>query len=167
MCPLAEIIAIDNNTQRLNKTAENISRLNLKNISLKKADVTLKNCWSENRLFDKILIDAPCSASGIIRRQPDIKLLKKPQDIAKLVKTQKAILDNLWGFLKPEGIMLYATCSVLKIENEKQIESFLERTQNAKQEIIDMTWGFGEISKQKLPCREFDGFYYAKIKKTK
>jgi len=117
-------------------------------------------------LFDKILLDAPCSATGVIRRHPDIKLLRKPRDITQLSEIQASILNNLWGCLKPGGVLLYATCSVLKSENEKQIVRFLVRTNDAKHEMIDLDWGMGEVGKQQLPSREFDGFYYAKLTKT-
>ena len=166
LCTDAYIIAIDSDQNRLIRVEENIERLQLKNITLKQGDAQNKSWWDE-KLFDKILLDAPCSATGVIRRHPDIKLLRKPRDITQLSNIQASILDNLWGCLKSGGILLYATCSVLKSENERQIISFLERTKDAKHKVIDLDWGTGEVGKQQLPSREFDGFYYAKLTKTK
>ena len=166
LCADAHIVAIDSDQNRLTKVVENIERLQLKNIALKQGDAHDK-AWWDGQLFDKILLDAPCSATGVIRRHPDIKLLRKPRDITQLGEIQASILDNLWGCLKSGGVLLYATCSVLKSENEKQIISFLERTKDAKHKVIDLDWGTGEVGKQQLPSREFDGFYYAKLTKTK
>jgi len=112
------------------------------------------------------LLDAPCSSTGVIRRHPDIKLLKKPTDISQITKTQSLILGNLWGLLKPGGRLLYATCSVLKDENVHQISQFLEKFEDAKNEKITLTWGDGDIGKQQLPHKEYDGFYYAKLIKN-
>lgn len=160
----AHIVAIDSDKNRLKRVEENIDRFELKNITLKRGDASDKDWWSGQH-FDKILLDAPCSATGVIRRHPDIKLLRKLRDITQLREIQISILNNLWSCLKPGGILLYATCSVLKSENEGQIISFLERTRDAKHEVIDLDWGMGVIGKQQLPSREFDGFYYAKLTK--
>lgn len=165
LCTDAHIIAIDSDQNRLTRVEENIVRLQLKNITLKQGDAHDK-AWWDGKLFDKILIDAPCSATGVIRRHPDIKLLRKPRDITQLSEIQASIIDNLWGCLRSGGVLLYATCSVLKSENEGQIVRFLERTNDAEHEIIDLNWGMGEVGKQQLPSREFDGFYYAKLTKT-
>ena len=166
LCPEARIIAIDSDQNRLTRVKENIDRFQLGNIDLMKGNAINKDWW-DGVLFDKILLDAPCSATGVIRRHPDIKLLRKPRDITQLVDTQSLILNNLWGCLKPGGTLLYATCSVLKAENELQITSFLEQTEGAKHETIELSWGLGEIGKQQLPSHEFDGFYYAKLTKAK
>jgi len=165
LCTDAHIVAIDSDRSRLTRVKENIERFQLKNITVKQGDAHDK-AWWDGQLFDKILLDAPCSATGVIRRHPDIKLLRKPRDITQLSEIQASILDNLWGCLKPGGALLYATCSVLKSENEKQIVLFLKRTNDAKHEVIDLDWGMGEVGKQQLPSREFDGFYYAKLIKT-
>ena len=164
LCTDARIVAIDSDQNRLTRVEENIERFQLKNIVLKQGDAHNK-VWWDGQLFDKILLDAPCSATGVIRRHPDIKLLRKPRDIKQLVKIQASILDNLWTCLKPSGTLLYATCSVLKAENEQQIENFLQRTKDAQHEAIELDWGMGEIGRQQLPSHEFDGFYYAKLTK--
>lgn len=165
LCAEAHIVAIDSDQNRLTRVEENIGRFQLENITVKHGDAHDK-AWWDGQLFDKILLDAPCSATGVIRRHPDIKLLRKPRDITQLSEIQASILNNLWGCLKPGGVLLYATCSVLKSENEKQIVRFLVRTNDAKHEMIDLDWGMGEVGKQQLPSREFDGFYYAKLTKT-
>ena len=164
LCEGVNIVAIDNDQARLAKVKENIKRIQLNNIKLMEGDAGNHDWWDKKQ-FDKILLDAPCSATGVIRRHPDIKLLRKPRDITQLSAIQSAILDNLWLCLKPGGTILYATCSVLKSENEQQISDFLERTKDAQHEQINLDWGMGEIGKQQLPCREFDGFYYAKLTK--
>ena len=165
LCPEARIIAIDSDQNRLGRVKENIERLQLENITLMQGDAASK-AWWDGAMFDKILLDAPCSATGVIRRHPDIKLLRKPRDINNLAGIQASILDNLWSCLKPGGTLLYATCSVLKSENETQIVAFLERTKDARHVDIGLDWGIGEIGRQQLPCREFDGFYYAKLTKV-
>ena len=129
-----------------------------------KGDATSKDWW-DKKLFDKILIDAPCSGTGVIRRHPDIKLLRKLKDISQVTKTQTRILENLWGLLKPGGEMVYATCSILKDENENQIIEFLSRFKDARNEEIEIAWGEGTIGKQQLPEHSYDGFYYAKLSK--
>jgi len=165
LCSKATIIALDRDNKRLSKVSENIARYEHKNINIQKGDARNKDWWN-GELFDKILIDAPCSSTGVIRRHPDIKLLRKPKDINKLIEIQASILANLWTILKPGGLMLYATCSVLKNENENQIKHFLSHTNDANIEQIKMSWGDGNLGKQKLPEKEYDGFYYAKIIKS-
>ena len=165
LCSKATIIALDRDNKRLSKVSENIARYEHKNINIQKGDARNKDWWN-GELFDKILIDAPCSSTGVIRRHPDIKLLRKPKDINKLIEIQASILANLWTILKPGGLMLYATCSVLINENENQIKYFLSHTNDANIEQIKMSWGDGNLGKQKLPEKEYDGFYYAKIIKS-
>jgi 16S rRNA (cytosine967-C5)-methyltransferase len=121
-------------------------------------------------MFDRILIDAPCSATGVIRRHPDIRFLRKPHDIAALAKQQLALLRTLWLMLKPGGRMLYATCSVLRAENEQVIADFLGNCENAIELSPDL--GMLEAAEvlthgvQLLPGRiDNDGFYYALIEK--
>jgi len=162
LCPNANIIALDNDKQRLLKVQENLERLNNHNITIQQGDAKDHEWWN-GKLFDKILLDAPCSSSGVIRRHPDIKLLKKPRDISQITKTQSLILGNLWELLKPGGQLLYVTCSVLKDENVRQISQFLDRFKDAKNEKITLPWGDGDIGKQQLPNNEYDGFYYAKL----
>ncbi len=143
-----------------------MQRFNIDDIKIIQGNAQHQDWW-EGNLFDKILLDAPCSATGVIRRHPDIKLLRKPKDINALVVLQAQILDNLWSMLKPGGVLLYATCSILKVENEFQIANFLQNHSDAEEVKIDLDWGTKtSIGRQQLPSHNFDGFYYAKIKKT-
>ncbi len=165
LAPSASIIALDNDAERLERVEQNIQRFELNNIDIIQGNAQQQDWW-DGKLFDKILLDAPCSATGVIRRHPDIKLLRKPKDIVNLVKLQAQILDNLWQMLKPGGTLLYATCSVLKAENEFQIANFLNDHDDASEIKIDLDWGIKtSIGRQQLPSHEFDGFYYAKLQK--
>ena len=164
LCPDANIVALDNDETRLIRVKENINRLKTKNIQIVVGDATSQDWWDQ-KLFDKILIDAPCTGTGVIRRHPDIKLLRKPKDVSQITKIQALILDNLWHLLKPGGDLIYATCSILPDENERQIISFLERFKDATNEEISLSWGNGSIGKQQLPKKIYDGFYYAKLTK--
>ena len=119
--------------------------------------------WWNGEQFDRILVDAPCTGSGVIRRHPDIKLLRKAEDIEQLVGQQQALLDNLWPLLKPDGLLIYTTCSALKQENELQIEAFLQRQPEAMEQLPSraparrVSFGY-----QLLPGdNHLDGFYYA------
>jgi 16S rRNA C967 or C1407 C5-methylase (RsmB/RsmF family) len=163
---LAKIITLDNSLERLESVEQNTQPFNIKTIEIIEGNAQRQD-WRNGELFDKILLDAPCSATGVIRRHPDIKLLRKPKDITALAALQKDILENLWLMLKPGGILLYTTCSILKSENEQQIEHFLNNHQNAKEIKINLNWGIdASVGKQNLPSHEFDGFYYAKLKKN-
>ena len=113
-------------------------------------------------MFDRILLDAPCSATGVIRRHPDIKVLRRASDIAALQQLQSKMLDALWEKLKPEGILLYATCSILPQENELQIQAFIKRH---IVEILPIDGAQG-LGRQIFPGENsMDGFYYAKMQK--
>jgi 16S rRNA (cytosine967-C5)-methyltransferase len=160
--PDNEVIALDISDKRLQSIAENLSRLHL-SASLAAADAADTGLWWDGEAFDRILIDAPCTGSGVIRRHPDIKLLRRPDDIDQLAETQKQLLDNLWPLLKPGGLMVYTTCSAFKQENEQQIEAFLQRHPDAGEIRPDSPpaqprpFGF-----QRLPGDDvMDGFYYA------
>ncbi len=166
LAPNSKIIALDSDEERLKRVAENIKRFGIKNIALSQGNAQVQDWW-DGQLFDKILLDAPCSATGVIRRHPDIKLLRKPKDISALVELQAKILDNLWQMLKSGGTLLYATCSILKAENENQIIQFLQNHPDADEIKINIGWGIKTpVGKQQLPSHEFDGFYYAKIRKA-
>lgn len=166
LSPKSKIIALDSDEERLKRVKENIKRFDIKNITLAQGNAQVQDWW-DGQLFDKILLDAPCSATGVIRRHPDIKLLRKPKDITALVALQQSILNNLWQMLKPGGTLLYATCSILKAENEMQISTFLTNHTDAQEIKLDIDWGHdATIGKQQLPNAEFDGFYYAKIYKN-
>ena len=166
LCPKAHIISLDNDKKRLSKVQENLDRFKIHNITIQQGDARNQEWW-DGKLFDKILLDAPCSSTGVIRRHPDIKLLKKAKYISQIIKTQSLMLENLWGLLKPRGRLLYGTCSVLKDENIHQISQFLDKFENAKNEKITLTWGDGDIGKQQLPQKEYDGFYYAMLIKNR
>ena len=160
--PDNQVIALDISDKRLESIAENLSRLNL-SASLAAADAADTGLWWDGEAFDRILIDAPCTGSGVIRRHPDIKLLRRPEDIDQLAATQQQLLDNLWPLLKPGGLMVYTTCSAFKQENEQQIEAFLQRHPDAGEVRPDRPpaqprpFGF-----QRLPGDDvMDGFYYA------
>lgn len=159
--------AIDIEANRLTRVEENLARLNL-TANVIAADASTKDWWS-GELFDRILLDAPCSGTGVIRRHPDIKWLRKASDIDNLVVLQQNILANIWSLLKPGGTLLYATCSVLPQENHEQIKHFLAHTADA--ELIPMSASqenHNDIGWQILPSENnMDGFYYAKLRKVK
>ena len=166
LAPKASIVAIDSDEHRLERVQENLQRFNISSVKVIQGQAQQYDWW-DGELFDKILLDAPCSATGVIRRHPDIKLLRKPKDIAALVTLQQQILENLWTMLKPGGTLLYATCSILKTENEQQITRFLESHEDAKEIKIDLDWGIeASVGRQQLPIHNFDGFYYAKLQKA-
>ena len=124
--------------------------------------------WWDGQPFQRILLDAPCSATGVIRRHPDIKLTRKPEDIPALAQLQGELLDALWPTLAPGGILLYATCSVLPTENSETIAAFLARTADAQEVTIAGEFGLQPAhGRQLLPQLDgHDGFYYAKLIKT-
>jgi len=166
LAPNSSITSLDCNKFRLEKLKENIARHKICNVNVEIGIAQSQDWWDGNK-FDKILVDAPCSATGVIRRHPDIKLLRKPKDVSSLIILQKEILKNLWLLLKPGGLLVYSTCSILKSENEEQISNFLELHKDAKEEEIKIDWGLGSsFGRQQLPTKYFDGFYYAKIKKN-
>ena len=162
-----DLLAIDNDEQRLSRVAETLDRLEL-SAELLVADAGDVEQWFEGELFDRILLDAPCSATGVIRRHPDIKCLRRESDIAALVETQARLLDRLWSKLKPGGRMVYATCSILRAENISQMEAFLSRQDDAKEQLIEADWGHKQaIGRQIFPGEEGrDGFYYAVLEKS-
>lgn len=164
---LEEVIALDVDAERLARVRDNLQRLGL-NATLKAADAAQLDSWWDGRPFDRILLDAPCSATGVIRRHPDIKLLRRPDDIAKLAALQRKLLGELWRTLKPGGILVYATCSVLPQENEHNIAAFLADHSDAEHLAIEAEWGITRpFGRQLLPQHGgHDGFYYAALRKT-
>jgi len=157
-----ELIAIDQEPSRLERVAENLHRLHL-SAQLLAADAGDTARWWDGRPFDRILLDAPCSASGVIRRHPDIKALRRDEDIGNLVIQQRRLLHALWPLLAPGGMLVYATCSVLPQENHLQISAFLSETSDAKEQPIDASWGERVTTgRQLIPGQDnMDGFYYA------
>ncbi|MCB8889029.1 16S rRNA (cytosine(967)-C(5))-methyltransferase RsmB [Vreelandella malpeensis] len=160
------LTALDSDNQRLARVDDTLTRLNLE-ARLVHADAAERDWWN-GTLFDAILLDAPCSGTGVIRRHPDIKALRRPSDIKKLAKLQSALLDNLWGLLRPGGTLLYATCSVLPEENARQIDAFVERTQDARVTTpTDVAWGVASGHGRQLFSQQnsHDGFFYARLEK--
>ena len=160
-----ELIALEIDSQRMTRVAENLERLG-HSAQLVVGDASRPTDWWDGQQFDRILLDAPCSATGIIRRHPDIKWLRKAKDIDALVLIQQQILDAMWLLLKPGGVLLYATCSILAEENHQQIDDFLARTINAK---LDPEFKHDAIhcGQQILPGnQQMDGFYYCRLLKS-
>jgi len=160
------LVAVDIDESRMLRVSENILRLNL-SADLVVGDAANPEAWWDGEAFDRILLDVPCSALGVIRRHPDIKLLRKPEDIQALRDVQQRILKAVWPLLASGGVMLYATCSILKQENEQQIAVFLAEHPDAVEIPITADWGFAvSHGRQILPGDSaMDGFYYALIKK--
>lgn len=150
-----DLLALDIDVVRAKRIEENLQRLKLR-AEVKVADCQALNAWWGGRPFDAILADVPCSASGVVRRHPDIKHLRRESDIRHLVHAQAAILDVLWSVLKPGGRLLYATCSVFPEENSAQIDAFTVR-QDGVQRLSE---------EQLLPQDDNDGFYYALLQKA-
>ncbi len=163
------ILALDIAAARLTSISETLERLGLtsEKIQLKMADAADPFSWWDGEQFDAILLDAPCSATGIIRRQPDIKWHRKAEDIGKLAELQARILRSLWPLLKPGGRLLYCTCSVLKAENEFQINGFLSDHKDASVVPLDEKFGHASgLGRQRFPGEEnMDGFFYALMQK--
>jgi 16S rRNA (cytosine967-C5)-methyltransferase len=161
--------AIDVEASRLVRVEENLTRLGL-TANVIAADAADAKTWWQGQPFDRILLDAPCSGTGVIRRHPDIKWLRKASDIDALVILQQQILKEIWSLLKPGGTLLYATCSILPQENSEQIKHFIENNVDAQLLGIDSTAeeSSNTIGWQLLPGeKNMDGFYYAKLLKTK
>lgn len=159
--PQAEVVAVDIDEDRLKRVQQNLDRLQLQ-ATIRCGDARYSSSWWDGRQFDRILLDAPCSATGVIRRHPDIKWLRRAADIEQLTHLQSDILDEMWSQLKPEGTLVYATCSILPRENKLQIQQFLRRTPNAQLQLGTLE----NPGVQILPNQhEMDGFYYAVIKK--
>ncbi len=160
--PHANVMAVDIDEQRLSRVYENLKRLGM-TATVKQGDGRYPQQWCENKQFDRILLDAPCSATGVIRRHPDIKWLRRDRDISELAALQSQILDAIWPLLKPGGTLLYATCSVLPEENTQQVAAFLKRTPDAQ---LTLTGTPDSPGIQNLPAStEGDGFFYAKLLK--
>ena len=159
---IAEITALDIDEKRLERLRDTLGRLKL-DATVTRADVASTDTWWDGRLFDRILLDAPCSATGVIRRHPDIKRLKSPEQVPALQTNQTELLAALWPLLKPGGRLLYSTCSLLHDENDRVMETFLENHPPAELETIRGDWGCATgFGRQLLPCLDdTDGFYYA------
>lgn len=161
---LAEVVALDADAGRLERVEQNLARLGLTARTLA-ADGRAVADWWDDTPFQRILLDAPCSATGVIRRHPDIKLTRQASDIAPLVQLQGELLDALWPTLEVGGILVYATCSVLPEENSSNLAAFLARTPGARELDIPAPWGLAQPhGRQLLPQPDgHDGFYYCKL----
>lgn len=166
---ISRLTAIDKDAERLTKVKSNIDRLQLSHekCHLVLADASHTQQWWDGIPFDRILLDAPCTASGIIRRHPDIKVLRRQEDIDTLSQQQHHLLNSLWPLLAKHGKLLYTTCSIFLDENEKAINHFLNSHKDAKSVTIHSDWGIPlKFGRQILPTiNGMDGFYYALIEK--
>lgn len=160
VAPHANVMAVDVDEKRLSRVFDNLKRLGMK-ATVKQGDGRYPQQWCGEQQFDRILLDAPCSATGVIRRHPDIKWLRRDRDIAELAQLQAEILYATWPHLKPGGTLVYATCSILPEENQQQIAAFLARTPDA---VLSVTGTPEKPGRQNLPSAEDgDGFFYAKL----
>jgi 16S rRNA (cytosine967-C5)-methyltransferase len=161
---LKGVVAIDLEAKRLVRVRENLDRLKL-DAQLIACDARETGQWWDGQTFNRILLDAPCSATGVIRRHPDIKLTRQPDDIQALATLQGELLDALWPTLEVGGVLLYATCSTLPTENTEVIEAFLARTPGARELDLATAAGIKQPHGRQLLAQEggHDGFYYAKL----
>lgn len=170
--PSIALTAVDIDGRRVRHVQATFDRLGLgAGATLLAADATDRSAWWDGVAFDAIVLDAPCSATGIIRRQPDVLLHRRKSDIDNLMTLQGRLLDALWQTLAPGGALVYATCSILRDENDRQITAFLARTADAQAESLDESFGraAGSVAsgRQRLPGEGgMDGFFYARLRKT-
>jgi 16S rRNA (cytosine967-C5)-methyltransferase len=170
---LAEVVAVDIEERRFGRVRENLERLR-RTATLVAADVSRPDTWWDGKPFDRILVDAPCSSTGVIRRHPDIKILRRPSDIPALAATQRAILEACFSMLAPGGRLIYATCSVLPAENQIIVAEFLHKHSGNAVSVpatLAAQVPGAELTPngvQLLPGAEAgtDGFHYACVEKT-
>ena len=156
------LTALDVDASRLARVQENLDRLQL-TAKLVEGDAAQPDPWWDGQPYDRILADVPCSASGVVRRNPDIKWLRRPDDIAQFAAQQAVMLESLWRLLAPGGTLLYATCSIFNEENDSQVRAFLARhVGDAERCPLPGLLSDGSL----LPDAEHDGFYYALLRKT-
>ncbi len=165
LCPDLDLTAVDLDPSRAERIGETLQRLGLQ-ARVVVADVAAGSWW-DGRRFERILLDAPCSASGVIRRHPDIKWLRRPADIGALAAIQRELFETVWPMLARGGRLLYATCSVLPEENQRQVGAFLAAHGDAAELPIEAQWGRAVChGRQILPGEnDADGFYYALLEK--
>ncbi len=156
-----DLTALELDPQRARRITENLDRLGLR-ATVRIADASRPRDWWDGKPFDRILADVPCSASGVVRRHPDIKWLRRATDVATFVQTQARILDALWPALAPGGKMLYCTCSVFPEENGAQVLAFAARHPDVRR----LHTGGTDPDHQLLPAAVHDGFYYALLEKA-
>lgn len=164
--PSAQMWALDVSSERLQRVAANFARLNL-SAKVIAGDALTPASWWDGAMFDRILLDAPCSGTGVIRRHPDIKLLRTATDIDQLAERQSKLLDTLWPLLAPNGYLLYATCSIMPKENTEVVAQFCKTHADAEHLPIEAEWGIIQpFGRQLLAETEGnDGFYYALLRK--
>lgn len=167
-CAEVDLLALDQDPQRLPRVRENLARLGL-TARVQAGDAGRPDSWWDGQPFDRILLDAPCSASGILRRQPDVRLHRRHEDLAVLVATQARLLDALWSVLAPGGRLVYATCSVFNRENAQQAAAFVARQADANARPDAVPAWFGRpagTGRQNLAGEGgMDGFFYAVVEK--
>jgi 16S rRNA (cytosine967-C5)-methyltransferase len=167
-----ELVALDSDQARLARVADNLTRLGV-TAELLHGDASRPEGWWDGRRFERILVDAPCSATGVIRRHPDIRFLRRPGDVEALVRRQRAILDALWPLLEEGGRLVYATCSVLRAENQDVVQAFLDVHTDAQHMPVRLP-GAESARRTDRPGLQLlpgdadtDGFYYAVAEKTR
>ena len=164
-----EVLALDVDARRCDRIHDNLGRLGLR-AQVKAADAGEPAAWWDGRPFDAILLDAPCTASGIVRRHPDVRWLRRASDVEQLAAIQRRLLDTLWPLLKPGGRLLYCTCSVFKAEGQDQVAAFLRRHTDARHIPVvghllpGIAVSDGEFNDN--ASGGYDGFYYARLDKT-
>lgn len=171
--PDLELLALDADAGRLARVQDNLQRLQLQapgRVALKAADARDTAAWWDGRPFDAILLDAPCSAAGIVRRHPDVRWLRRPGDIGALAQIQAQLLDALWALLKPGGRLVYATCSIFKAEGQCQVDAFLQRHAEARSLTVQGITGHllplaDNAASQGEGAAMVDGFFYALLHK--
>jgi len=166
-CSGLDLTALDKQPQRVAQIEQNLARLDL-NAMVLAADAMDTEAWWNGKKYNKILLDAPCSATGVIRRHPEIKWLRSSAQVDAVVKVQADLLNALWPLLENGGILVYATCSILKRENSGQIGQFLEQHADAVLAGPDVEWGTaGPFGRQIMPGETgMDGFFYAVLRKS-
>ena len=168
LCPEAQVLALDVDAQRCERIHQNLNRLGLK-AQVKAADAGQPDTWWDGKAFDAILLDAPCTASGIVRRHPDVRWLRRPTDSAQLANIQAQLLKTLWPLLAAGGRLLYCTCSVFKAEGDETVQAFLLRNTDAVLRPSPRHLIPGQVPRglpvEDNPLGEHDGFYYALLEK--
>ncbi|MCY7313153.1 MAG: 16S rRNA (cytosine(967)-C(5))-methyltransferase RsmB [Pseudoxanthomonas sp.] len=164
--PALRLLALDVDPRRLNRVRETLARTGGV-AEFRAVDAADVQAWWDGEPFDAVLLDAPCTATGIVRRQPDVLLHRTPEDLTSLIALQSRLLDSVWRVVRPGGVLVYATCSILKDENEFQVEAFLKRTPDARAEPLHAGYGHAAgPGRQRLPGeRGMDGFFYARMLK--
>ena len=165
--PSLHLVALDIDERRLQRVSETLDRVGV-SAHLHAADAADPTAWWDGRPFDAVLLDAPCSATGIVRRQPDVLLHRRPEDMVALTGLQARLLDAAWHVLRQGGQLVYATCSLLRMENAEQLRAFLVRHPDASLQVLDADWGHAdEGGRQRLPGeQDMDGFFYAAVRKA-